>query len=407
MKRSAIVFALVTGVVLGATVLRDVLPLSFAQTTSTQTASTMAPTTPAPSSFNEKKALLENENNTITITEDNQNSVLFVSTITKPQANSTDGSTDPLGIFGGNGTSPGLPGDLQAEPQQGSGSGFFVSDKGDILTNYHVVEGADSITIKVHSDKKEYKAKVIGTAPDYDLALIRVEGFPANQIKAMKLGDSDLLKTGRKVLAMGSPFGLDFTVTEGIVSATNREIPTGMRGVPQNAIQTDAAINPGNSGGPLLNSNGEVIGINTQIFAPSGRFGGAQNAGVGFAIPINVAKNILAQLQKGGEVHSPTLGIQTADLANIAPKARKQLGNNLPEEGIYVRAVAPKSPAEKAGLKAGDVLVGIGNTKITAVDDLRKTLFANKFGDTFQLKITREGKEQTLSVTLEDYQPQK
>jgi serine protease Do len=389
MKQSVIVLALVTGVVLGATVLRDVVPLSFAQTTP-------APATPAPSSFNEKKALLENESNTIDITEANQDSVLFVSTLSKPQA-SVDGSTDPFGFLGGNG-------DLQMEPQKGSGSGFFVSDKGDILTNYHVVEGADSITIKLHSDKKEYKAKVIGTAPDYDLALIRVEGFPKGQIKPMKLGDSDALKTGRKVLAMGSPFGLDFTVTEGIVSATNREIPTGLRSVPQNAIQTDAAINPGNSGGPLLNSNGEVIGINTQIFAPSGRLGGAQNAGVGFAIPINVAKNILPRLQKGGEVRSPTLGIQTADLSIISPKNRKQLGNNLPEEGIYVRAVSPKSPAEKAGLKVGDVVVGIGTTKITAVDDLRKTLFANKFGDTFQLKIMRDGKEETLSVTLEDYQ---
>jgi serine protease Do len=398
LKRSAIVFALVTGVVLGATVLRDVLPISFAQTTP------VAPVAPAPSSFNEKKALLENESNTIDITEANQDSVLFVSTITKPQASSTDGTIDPFGLFG-NGQNG--QGDLQTEPQQGSGSGFFVSDKGDILTNYHVVDGADSITIKMHSDKKEYKAKVIGTAPDYDLALIRVEGFPAKQIKAMKLGDSDALKTGRKVLAMGSPFGLDFTVTEGIVSATNREIPTGLRGVPQNAIQTDAAINPGNSGGPLLNSRGEVIGINTQIFAPSGRFGGAQNAGVGFAIPINVAKNILPRLEAGGEVRSPTLGIQTADLASITPKARKQLGANLPEEGIYVRSVAPKSPAEKAGLKTGDVVLGIGASKITAVDDLRKTLFANKFGDTFQLKILRDGKEMSVSVTLEDYQPQK
>lgn len=382
MKHTLLAGSLITGVLLGATVLRDVLPISHAETTFTSPVTTIK----------ESSALLQNEQNTIDITEANQNSVVFVTTLTKPDVGFNQ--DDPFLSFRG------MVPEADVEPERGSGSGFFVTDQ-DILTNYHVVDGADEITVKLHSDQKEYKAKVIGTAPDYDIALIRIEDPPKN-IKAMRLGNSDTLKAGRKVVAMGAPFGLDFTITEGVVSAVGREIATGTRGIPQKAIQTDAAINPGNSGGPLVNSSGEVIGINTQIYTPTGRLGSAQSSGVGFAIPINVAKNLLPKLEKGEEVRSPTLGIQTGDVANLPQQIRKR--NNLPETGVYVRSVSSGSPAAKAKLNSGDVIVEIDGTKISETNDLRKYLFSRSFGDTLSMKIVRDGAEKEIPVTLNDYQ---
>ena len=232
-------------------------------------------------------------------------------------------------------------------PQRGTGSGFFVNAKGDILTNYHVVDGADTITIRVHNHPETYTAKVIGTAPDYDLALIRAEDLPKDLIKPIALGNSDALEPGLKAIALGAPFDLDFSVTEGIISSNARTIPVGVRGVNQAVIQTDAAINPGNSGGPLLDSAGQVIGINTQILSG----GSDQNAGVGFAIPINIAKTLLPRLEAGTKITTPVLGLRYADLARLDPAALKAL--KLPTSGALVIGVERGSPAEQAGLKAG------------------------------------------------------
>lgn len=405
MKRTIAIVSILGGMVLGATVLRDLVPNSEAQTAQSarvapQTPSTTAQSTTTQSSaFNQNRALLENEKNSIETIKNNQNGVVFVTVESKPEVaqGSSRGQTDPFGQFFGQGQ--GL--DLQPEPRSGSGSGFFVNDAGYILTNYHVVEGADTITIKLHSDKTEYTAKVIGTAPDYDLALIKADKVPKNKIKAMTLGNSSALEPGRKVIAMGAPFGLDFTATEGIVSAVEREIPTGVREVPQTAIQTDAAINPGNSGGPLVNSSGEVIGINTQILSPGAR----QSSGVGFAIPINTAKNLLPRLEKGGQISTPTLGIQLGLLENLTGQQRTNLGDNLPNKGLYIAAVTNGSPAASAGLKQGDTIRQIDSQSVTESDDLRKYLFSKAYGDKVTLKIVRGGQEQSITVTLREYTP--
>ena len=266
------------------------------------------------------------------------------------QGNSQNDQTDPFAgtpfqgmpfNFGQGG--PSLP----QGPQRGTGSGFFVNSKGDILTNYHVVDGADTITIRVHNHPETYTAKVIGTAPDYDLALIRADGLPKNLIKPIPLGNSRDLEPGLKAIALGAPFDLDFSVTEGIISATARKIPVGMRGVNQAVIQTDAAINPGNSGGPLLDSAGQVIGINTQILTG----GSDQNAGVGFAIPINMAKAILPRLEAGSKITTPVLGLRYADLSSLDPAALKEL--HLPSSGRVGGRRRTRQPRRESGPQGG------------------------------------------------------
>ena len=404
MKRTIAIVSILGGMVLGATVLRDLVPNSEAQTAPVAAPAAAQNATPS-ATFNETRALLENEKNSVGVIKNNQDGVVFVTVESNPQvaqngSSGSDGSgtpggqTDPFGqFFGGQGS------DITPGPSSGSGSGFFVNDAGYILTNYHVVDGADTITIKLHSDKTEYKAKVIGTAPDYDLALIKADGLAKNKIKAMTLGNSDLLEAGRKVIAMGAPFGLDFTATEGIVSAVGREIPTGVREVPQTAIQTDAAINPGNSGGPLVNSLGEVIGINTQILSPGAR----QSSGVGFAIPINTAKNLLTRLEKGGQISTPTLGIRLGLLENLTTRQRNDLGSNLPDKGVIIAAVTMGSPAATAGLKASDVIKQIDALPVSASEDLQKYLLGKAYGNTVTLKILRDGKEQSVTVSLKEY----
>ncbi len=215
------------------------------------------------------------------------------------------------------------------------------------MTNNHVVEGASEITIRLHGSKQTYKAKVIARAPDYDLALLRAEGVAPSSIKPLPLplGDSDKLDVGLKAIAMGAPFNLDFSVSEGIISSLERQVPVGSREVVQPVIQTDAAINPGNSGGPLLSSAGEVIGVNTQILTG----GAGQSAGVGFAIPINTVKRLLPQLQagQGGVVSPPSLGVVFTDLGSLPPEQLRAAG--LPTSGALIQKVYPGSPAAAAG----------------------------------------------------------
>lgn len=404
---SAVILVLV-GLGLGATLLRDQVPVGGATTATMPKA--------------EAGAKLQNEQNTIDIVARYEPGLVFINT---EQQVTTQ---DPFGwMFGG----------PQTQVQRGVGSGFFVNSAGDILTNFHVVAGesgagASKISIRVMGSTKAVPAKVIGYAPQYDLALIRADGLDAKLIKPIPLGNSDTLKAGQKTIAMGAPFGLDFSVSEGIVSSVSRQIPMGFsglgQGITQKAIQTDAAINPGNSGGPLLDSGGNVIGINTQIFSATAQAGAGQSAGVGFAIPINVAKNLLPRLQAagGGLVTAPRLGIdaglvvQTGQGAmpvglSILPSGARQEWK-LPDAGIIVGGVTPNLPAAKAGLRGGtqtqqfrggqitlggDVITAINGQPVDGIEDLQAALIDKKVGDTVTLQVVNGGQKRDVKVTLD------
>ena len=286
-------------------------------------------------------------------------------------------------------------------PQQGQGSGFVIDADGHILTNYHVVERARQVEVATH-DKKKYRADIVGVDPQHDLAVIQI---PVRSIPPAVLGDSKSLVVGQKVFAIGNPFGLSGTMTRGIISSI-RSV-RGQRGFIDEAIQTDAAINPGNSGGPLLNSRGEVIGINSMILT-----GGAeQSAGIGFAIPINTAKAVLNDLVTLGRVRRPVLGVSTLP---IGPDLADQLGLAA-DSGLLVIQVTPGSAADRAGLRAGTERAYLGNTPIMiggdliiAVDsqeiqdqqDLSHAMQNHRAGDTVTITIYRGKKRMDLKVTL-------
>ncbi len=286
---------------------------------------------------------------------------------------------------------PGMPGGPQGpqQPQRrgtSMGSGFIISPDGYVLTNHHVVDGADSVTVKL-SDRRELVAKVIGSDQQYDVALLKIE---AKGLPSIRLGDSNSLKPGQWVVAIGSPFGLDHSVTAGIVSATGRSNPYAeQRYVP--FIQTDVAINQGNSGGPLLNTRGEVVGINSQIFSASGGY-----MGISFAIPIDLAMSAVEQLKKTGKVSRGQLGVQvgvlTADLAaaSKAPDTR----------GALINEVLDGSAAEKAGLEAGDIIRSVNGNEIATSSDLPPRIGAMAPGSKVTLGILRDGKPRDVVVTL-------
>lgn len=260
--------------------------------------------------------------------------------------------------------------------QQGVGSGFVISSDGYILTNNHVIDDATQIKIKL-SDGKEYDAKVVGRDPKTDLALLKAEG--ASNLHPLQLGDSDSLKVGNWVVAIGSPFGLEQTVTAGIVSAKGRVIGSGPY---DNFIQTDASINPGNSGGPLLNTEGQVIGINTAIFSQSGG-----NVGIGFAIPVNMAKEIVPQLEEKGHVTRGWLGV---GIQKITPELAKSFGLK-DEKGALVSQVAKGGPAEKGGIETGDVIVEFDGKKVADMNDLPRVVASTPVGKTVPVKVLRGG----------------
>ncbi len=273
--------------------------------------------------------------------------------------------------------------------QQGVGSGFIMDKDGYILTNNHVVEDADKIKVKL-ADGKEFDGKVIGRDPKTDLALIKIGGSP--DLKPLKLGNSDDLKVGSWVLAVGSPFGLEQTVTAGIVSAKGRVIGSGPY---DNFIQTDASINPGNSGGPLINMQGEVIGINTAIIA-SGQ-------GIGFAIPINMAREIAPQLQKRGHVTRGLLGVTIQD---VTPELAKSLGLGT-AGGALVSQVLPDESADRAGIKQGDVIVAYDGKKIETSKELPHIVAATPIGKEVTVKVVRDGKELTLKAKIGEMEEEK
>ncbi|MCD0162637.1 trypsin-like peptidase domain-containing protein [Deinococcus sp. 6YEL10] len=371
----------------------------------------------ASSTYDGGRARTESEANTVQVVKDRQDGLVFVSV----KESSEDSAQAQLRQRLQQQFPFALPDGGSGQEQTGTGSGFFVTDSGDIITNNHVVEGASEITVRLHGDDTEYTAKVVARAPDFDLALIRAEGLPSGAARPIPLGDSDQLDVGLKAVAMGAPFGLDFSVSEGIISSLERTVPVGTRGVQQNVIQTDAAINPGNSGGPLLDSAGQVIGVNTQILTG----GSGQSAGVGFAIPVNTVKKLLPQLQagNGGVIQTPTLGVQFTDLSVLSEQQRKQAG--LPAQGALIQEVAPDSPAAAAGLQGGttaglelntpqaatqggadtlstdgDIITAVDGQPIGEGDDLRRAIIGKRIGDRVKLTVQRAGKTRTVDVTL-------
>jgi len=269
--------------------------------------------------------------------------------------------------------------------QQGAGSGFIISNDGYILTNNHVVGDADTITVRL-ADEREFTANVIGTDPQSDVALIKIDG---KDLPVLPLGDSDKLEVGEWVIAIGSPFELNQTVTVGVVSAKGRS-RIGINDY-ENFIQTDAAINPGNSGGPLLNIYGKVVGMNTAIFSRSGGY-----MGIGFAIPVNMAKAIKEQLQKHGKVTRGWLGVVIQDVDDDLAKSF-DLKN---ARGVLISEVSENSPAEKAGLKQGDVIIKLDDTTVSDVADLRNKIALTTPGNEIRALVIRNGKEKTITVTI-------
>jgi S1-C subfamily serine protease len=286
-------------------------------------------------------------------------------------------------------------------PQEGQGSGFVIDKDGHILTNYHVVKDAREVEVTMHNRKK-YKATVVGTDPAHDLAVIQIK---APSLVAAVLGDSRNLQVGQKVYAIGNPFGLAGTMTRGIVSSI-RPVREPNGATIDDAIQTDAAINPGNSGGPLMNWHGEVIGINTMILSSVG-----QNAGIGFAIPINTAKAVLNDLMTLGRVRRPALGVRTIP---ISPELADEMG--LPVDyGVLIVQVTPGGAADQAGLRGGteraylgnipimlggDLIVAIDGEKVEDEQDLAQMMNNHRAGDTVKITIYRNKKKMDVSVSL-------
>lgn len=275
---------------------------------------------------------------------------------------------------------------------QSLGSGVVVSADGYILTNNHVVEEATDITV-AFNDRREFTAKLIGGDPLSDIALLKIEG---TGFATLPMGNSDSIEVGDICLAIGNPFGLQSTVTMGIISAKGR----GGLGIEayEDFIQTDAAVNPGNSGGAMINTRGELIGINTAILSGSGG-----NQGIGFAIPINMAKDIMGQLRDTGKVSRGYMGAEIQDLTPELAKAFNLSSTN----GVAVTKVEPDSPAEQAGLQTGDVVVSVNGTAVKTVNELRLRISGTKPGETVKLSVQRDGKPLTLAVTLKQLPSQR
>lgn len=285
------------------------------------------------------------------------------------------------------------------EIPRGAGTGFIWDESGLIVTNYHVVQDANRVMIRLQ-DQSSWEAEVVGLAPDKDLALLRIDA-PAEKLIALPLGESSALQVGRKVVAIGNPFGLDTTLTVGVVSALGREITSLTNRTIRDVIQTDASINPGNSGGPLLNSMGQLVGVNTQILSPSGA-----NAGIGFAIPVDTVKRVIPQLEEFGREIRPVLGI-----SNLNDSISQQNGIN----GVIVGEVTTGLGAQEAGLiglqqdaagnvMLGDVIVGVGNMNVTNNDDLLNALEQFQPGDVIQV-LTRRRNLDEMAFEVELSEP--
>ncbi|MGE0488277.1 MAG: S1C family serine protease [Vulcanimicrobiota bacterium] len=279
---------------------------------------------------------------------------------------------------------------------QGTGSGFVWDNKGTIVTNFHVVRGAQAVEVTL-ADRSVWKARPIGFEPDKDLAVLHIDA-PPDKLSPIQVGVSDNLRVGQKVLAIGNPFGFDHTLTTGIISGVDREIESVTRRPITGVIQTDAAINPGNSGGPLLDSRGRLIGINTSIYSPSGAY-----AGIGFAVPVDTVKRLVPEILVNGKVQKAGLGIETA-ADGMARRLR------LP--GVLILQVKKGGPAAQAGLRGsardqlgrlylGDIIVGLNGQRIQTSNDLFRALDASKVGEVVTVEYLRKGARASVKVRLE------
>ena len=308
----------------------------------------------------------------------------------------SDFFSDPFGFFGnpnqGNGGKQKRS--VRTPKQQGSGSGVIISNDGYIVTNNHVVADADELTVTLN-DNKEYSARIIGTDKTTDLALIKIDG---KNLPAITIANSENIKVGEWVLAVGNPFNLTNNVTAGIVSAKGRSLY--QNGV-ESFIQTDAAINPGNSGGALVNTRGELIGINAMLYSQTGSF-----SGYGFAIPTSIMNKVVDDLKKYGTVQRAVIGIQGSDVKNYVD-AQKDQGKDIDlgtMEGIYVAKVTEESAAEEAGLKEGDVITAIDGKEVNKMADLQEYLAKKRPGDKVSISYLRDKKKSTKTVTLKNEQ---
>lgn len=284
-----------------------------------------------------------------------------------------------------------VPSQPRQRIERGSGSGFIINASGQILTNSHVVDGADSVIVTL-KDGRTFNGKVLGEDPVTDVAVIKID---ANNLPTLSLGNSEVLQPGEAVIAIGNPLGLNNTVTSGIISATGRSSSDiGASDKRVDYLQTDAAINPGNSGGPLLNARGEVIGMNTAIIQ------GAQ--GLGFAIPINTVQRISQELITNGKVEHPYLGVQMVTLTpEIKEKINKRFGDRVnikAEQGVLLVNIVSNSPASVGGMRPGDVIKSINNQPVTKVEDVQKLVENSKIGTPIQIQVERNGKITQLSV---------
>ena len=276
----------------------------------------------------------------------------------------------------------------------GNGSGSVIDAQGHILTNYHVVERANKLTVSLGGEKS-YSATMVGGDPDTDLAVIKIDAPPAG-LTVVPLGDSDRLAVGQKVLAIGNPFGLDRTLTTGVISGLQRGLRARNNRPIDAAIQTDASINPGNSGGPLLDKFGKMIGINSQIFSTGGG-----SVGVGFAVPVNTAKRVVPQLLQYGEVRRPKLGASLPSVADLRGRVSLPVA-----DGLVVAQVQPGGSAEQAGLRGvtntgvGDILISAEGQKLTSLDDLYRLLDRKQIGETVNFEVYRNGRTITVPVRL-------
>ncbi len=317
--------------------------------------------------------LAEDELNTIDIFRTNSPSVVYITSIALRR-----------GLFSLN----------AVEIPQGTGSGFVWDTKGSIVTNYHVISDANRIQVTM-ADNSTWRASLIGAAPDKDLAVLKINA-PSKVLRPIAIGNSDDLLVGQKVFAIGNPFGLDQTITTGIISALGREIKSITGRIIQGMVQTDAAINPGNSGGPLLDSAGRLIGVNTAIFSPSGAY-----AGIGFAVPVNTVNKTVPQIIQYGHLVKPGIGATLAD---------ERLAGRLGIEGILILSIERNSPAEKAGLKPtkqyrgevvlGDIITAVNDKKVSSYDELRTELERFGVGTEITLTILREGGRHDIIVRL-------